>query len=99
MTSLGRQLLAIVLGALLPLLVLSAALAVLLVNNERASTERALTERANVLALAVEAELQRSLAALSALAGSDSLQRGDLKAFYARAGRLTRELGLWDNLL
>jgi PAS domain S-box-containing protein len=99
MASLNRHVLLIVLSALVPLLVTAAALAFVLVKKEREGTERELRESAQLLSLAVDAELQRSFAALHALSRSESLRRGDLKSFYAEAADVRNALGLWDNVL
>ena len=99
MASINRHLIIVVLSALLPLLVVSALLAVLLVDKERGGTEHTLQESAQRLSQAVDAELQRSLAALEVLARSDRLRRGDLRAFYAQATEVRDALGLWDNVL
>jgi PAS domain S-box-containing protein len=82
-----------------PLLLLAVLLASVLVKKEREGTERELRDSAQRLSLAVDAELQRSFAALQALSLSESLRRGDLKAFYAEATDVRNALGLWDNLL
>jgi PAS domain S-box-containing protein len=97
--SVNRHLLLVVLSALLPLLVVAVALSTLLVREERETTERGLQQNAHILALAVDAELGRSFAALEALAGSDALRRDDLASFYARAKAVRDALGLWDNVL
>jgi PAS domain S-box-containing protein len=99
MAPLNRHVLLIVLSALVPLLLMAVALAYVLVNKEREGTERELRENAQLLSLAVDAELQRSFAALQALSRSESLRRGDLKSFYGEATDLRNALGLWDNLL
>jgi PAS domain S-box-containing protein len=97
--SVNRHLLLVVLSALLPLLVAAVALSTLLVRHERRTTEDGLQQSARGLALAVDAELGRSLAALEALALSDSLRRDDLAGFYAKAKEVRDALGLWDNVL
>ena len=97
--SLNRHVLLVVLSALLPLLAVAAVLAFLLVDKERKNTERELQESAQLLAQAVDAELQRSFAALQALSRSESLRRGDLKAFYSEAADVRAALGVWDNIL
>ena len=97
--SVNRHLLLVVLSALLPLLVVAVVLSTLLVRHERQSTEHGLQENAHILALAVDAELGRSFAALEALAGSDALRHDDLAAFYARAKAARDSIGLWDNVL
>ena len=97
--SLNRHVLLVVLSALLPLLGVASVLAYVLVDKERRTTERDLQESAHLLSQAVDAELQRSFAALEALARSESLRRGDLKSFYAHAADVRDALGLWDNIL
>jgi PAS domain S-box-containing protein len=99
MASLNRHVLLVVLSALVPLLLVAVVLALVLVKKEREGTERELRESAQLLSLAVDAELQRSFAALQALSRSESLRRGDLKSFYAEAMDVRNALGLWDNLL
>ncbi len=99
MRSLNRHVLLVVLSALLPLLAVAVALAYLLVERDRESTERELREGARLLSQTVDTELQRSLSALQALSRSESLRRGDLKAFHAEAGDVRNALGLWDNVL
>ena len=97
--SLNRHVLLVVMSALLPLLAVAVVLAYLLVEQARESTERELQESALLLSHAVDAELQRSFAALQALGRSESLRRGDLKSFYAEAADVRGALGLWDNLM
>ena len=97
--SLNRHVLLVVLSALVPLFLVAAALAWLLVERERENTERELRQSARLLSQAVDTELQRSFAALQALSRSESLRRGDLKAFYAEAADVRGALGLWDNLM
>jgi len=97
--SVNRHLLLVVLSALLPLLLVAVVLSSFLVRHERDATEHALQENAHILALAVDAELGRSFAALEALSGSDALRRGDLATFYERAKAVRDALGLWDNVL
>ena len=99
MRSLNRHVLLVVLSALVPLLAVAAVLAYLLVEREREGTERELRIGAQRLAQAVDAELQRSFAALQALSRSDALRRGDLKSFYDEAADVRAALGLWDNLM
>jgi signal transduction histidine kinase len=96
---LKRHLLLLVLGALLPLLALAAALTLLLVREDRANTEQALLENARLLSAALDAELGRSIVGMQALSRRDSLRRGDLRTFYEEARDLRDSLGLWDNVL
>jgi PAS domain-containing protein len=97
--SISRHLLLLVLGALVPLLLVAAVLAFVLVRQDRQSTEHALEENVRLLAHALDAELQRSLAALQVLGRSEALRRGDLQAFYTEAQDVRAALGLWDNVL
>jgi PAS domain S-box-containing protein len=99
MPSISRHLLLLVLSASIPLLLVAAALAYLLVEQHWKSTERTLEENAKLLAHALDAELERSLSALHALARSESLREDDLEAFYAEARDVRAALGLWDNVL
>ena len=99
MIPLRRHLLLLVLGALVPMLVLAAALTAMLVNEDRKRTEAALHESARLLTLALDAEISRSLIALQTLGRSDAVRRGDLAGFYERAKDARDRLGLWDNLL
>ena len=99
MRSLNRHVLLVVLSALAPLLAVAVVLAWLLVEREREGTERELQVGAQRLAQALDAELQRSFAALHALSRSDALRRNDLKSFYDEAGDVRAALGLWDNLM
>ncbi|MGH8663422.1 MAG: PAS domain-containing protein, partial [Burkholderiales bacterium] len=99
MTSISRHLLLLVLSASIPLLLVAAALAYLLVEQHWKSTEHTLEENAKLLAHALDAELQRSLSALHALSRSEALRKDDLESFYAEAQDVRAALGLWDNVL
>ena len=99
MVPLKRHLLLLVLGALAPMLVLAIALTLLLVHANRNRTEQALHENARLLAGALDAELNRSIAALQTLSRNEALRRGDLKSFYGEAKDVRDSLGLWDNVL
>jgi signal transduction histidine kinase len=96
---LKRHLLLLVLGALVPLLAVAVALTVLLVREDRNRAEAALHENARLLAGALDAELNRSIAAMQTLGRNDSLRQGDLKRFYDEAKDVRDALGLWDNVL
>jgi signal transduction histidine kinase len=99
MVPLKRHLLVLVLGALLPLLALAVALTVLLVREDRERAEQGLHENARLLATALDAELNRSIAAMQTLARSEALRASDLKRFYDEAKDARDALGLWDNVL
>jgi len=99
MISLNRHLLLLVLSALLPLLAVAVGLTALLAYQDRERMERALLENTRLLSDAIDAELRRSIAGMQALARSEALRRGDLKAFYAKAREVRQELKVWDNVL
>ena len=98
-TTLRRHLLIVVLSALVPLLLVSVALAALLARSERERMEHSLQESARLLGHALDGELERSISALMVLAEADSLRSGDLRTFYERASRARRDLGIWDNVI
>ena len=97
--TLRRHLLFVVLSALIPLFALSVALAFLLARTDQARMEHSLQQSARLLGHALDGELERSLSALTVLANSEVLARGDLKAFYDRAARTRPAIEMWDNLL
>jgi signal transduction histidine kinase len=99
MVPLKRHLLFLVLGALLPLLALAAALTVILVEQDRSRTQHALHENARLLSSALDGELNRSITAMYTLGRSEALRRGDLAHFYGEAKDVRDALGLWDNVL
>jgi two-component system, sensor histidine kinase len=66
--------------------------------RERSSVQEALQQKAEQLAAEVDAELERSVAALKVLAMSTSLQRGDLRGFHELATRTVRADPAWNNL-
>jgi PAS domain S-box-containing protein len=99
MISISRHLLFLVLSASIPLLLVAAALAYLLVEQHWKSTENSLDENARLIAYAVDGELQRSLSALHVLSRSESLRANDLESFYAEARDVHSAIGLWDNVL
>lgn len=73
----------IVLVAFLPLLVFCFATVVLFAREEQDTFRQGAMERTLALVTGVESELQRSIAALEALATSGHLDSGDLASFHA----------------
>lgn len=90
----------LILLTVLPIGLLGLAGGYYLVHRERATLERGLRDRALTLMTAVDAEIQASIASLEVLAGSPSLQKGDLLAFRIEAKRaLKARNGTWANIL
>ncbi|MDP3759247.1 MAG: hypothetical protein Q8R01_01865 [Ramlibacter sp.] len=87
-----------VLCVVAPAIVLAAGILYGSAAQQRASTHDALRHKAEQLAAEVDAELERSVAALKVLAMSGTLQRGDLRGFHELASRTVRADPRWNNL-
>ena len=94
-TSLRRLLILLATGALLPLALMSGVGLFLLDSHHRDQTRRLGIETARALNMAVDAELNRAMAVLLALAGEASLQRGDVQQFRDHAQRVMRTHPDW----
>mgnify|MGYP000955487134 CR=1 FL=1 len=90
-----RQLLIPVAAALLPVALFTAVILALFDRQERQRVEQQLTTAAAMVAGAVDRQLQRELAGLSALASAESLDSGDLIAFDRHARRAVATNGAW----
>ena len=79
-----------ILGALtaIPFILAGAVMAVLYVNSERQSTERALVTAAKDLASDIDREITGGLSTLKTLALTQTLALDDLAAFYQQAARV-----------
>ncbi len=64
-------------------------------QGERRELEQGLLERARALAVAVDREVDTSVAVLEGLATSDHLDSGDLARFYTEAGRAKADHPQW----
>lgn len=89
---------ALVLCVIAPAIVLAAGILYGSAAQHRASTQDALRLKAEQLVAEVDAELDRSVAALKVLAMSGTLQRGDLQGFHELATRTVRADPTWNNL-
>jgi len=90
----------LILATLLPIGIFGAAGTIILVQKERRTLERDVTDSARGLMHAVETEMQSSIGALDILARSPALDRGDLRAFRAEARRtLESRNGAWANVV
>jgi hypothetical protein len=87
-----------VLGALLPMALVAAAAALMLVEDERRAIEREALGRARAAMSAVDAHLAASIDALKTLAASPELEAGDIRAFHAESQRVLRTQPAWANV-
>ena len=96
--TLRTQLVALILAATLPLLVLMTARTVAEAESQRQGLMANLHRSARAVAIVVDRELTASRAALAALALTDSLRLGDLKAFEQHLRSPGRLRGSWTQL-
>lgn len=89
---------ALVLGVILPALLLATAVLYWSAAEQHAATGQMLQQKAEQLAAEVDAELERTVSALTMLSTSDALRRGDLQAFHERATRAVRADPRWQNV-
>lgn len=89
---------ALVLCVIFPAIALAASILYASAAQQRVTTRDALQQKAEQLAAEVDAEIERSVAALKVLAVSGVLQRGDLRGFHELATRTVRADPAWNNL-
>ena len=90
----------LILMTLLPVAIFGVAGTYVLVEKERETMERRVHDRLQGVVASIHAELQASIAALEVLAGSASLDRGDLEGFRGDAQRaLSVRHDGWVNIL
>ncbi|MPZ42503.1 MAG: response regulator [Betaproteobacteria bacterium] len=94
-TSLRVLLILLAAGALLPLALMSGIGLFLLDSHHRDQTRRLGVGTARALSMAVDAELNRAMAVLLALAGEASLEEGDVQRFRDHAQRVMRTHPDW----
>jgi len=85
-------------GALLPMALVAAAAALMLVQEEARVIEREVLGRARAAMSAVDAHLAASTDALETLAASRELEAGDIRAFHAESQRVLRTQPAWVNV-
>jgi signal transduction histidine kinase/ActR/RegA family two-component response regulator len=91
---------ALILATLLPMAILGAVGAYMLVQKERESFERGALDSVRALMTAIDAELHASITALEVLARSPRLDQDDLAAFRLEAERvLEARRGDWSNIV
>lgn len=93
------HLLALTLGALVPVVAFSVLLVYRVTGQERAEAEQRLVERARLLADAVDRELSATMRTLEALAAAEHLdEAGRLETFYDEAQRVVATQPSWLKL-
>src|SRR5439155_456804 len=97
--ALRRHLIILAALTILPLLGFTTWIVLEVHREDRARAERALTETARALSLAVEREVTSMASALESLATSKALDAGDLKAFYEQAAALRAMQQEWTTLV
>ena len=93
--ALRRHLVILAALTILPLLVFTTWTVLEMHREERARAERALTDTARALSLAVDGEVAAIVAALESLATSRDLDSGNLRAFHAQASALKARQAGW----
>ncbi|BAY96657.1 multi-sensor hybrid histidine kinase [Tolypothrix tenuis PCC 7101] len=89
----------LVAGALLPVVLFAVAVVQRLSFSERASSQRRLVIAARNLTQDLEREVSSTTRTLQALAASDKLDQGDLKAFYKEAQRTVQTQPTWLSVI
>lgn len=95
---LQSRLFKLVVVAVLPLVALAIVAGVFLVRVERASTERYGVGIVRAALSAVDAQLRGSISTIEALAASQALARGDIRAFHQEAQRVLATQPRWLNI-
>jgi PAS domain S-box-containing protein len=92
---LRRQLITLVMVAVVPVLLFALVMVGLFGREGRHSTERGLRDVTRALTLAIDRELESSIKALEALAGSLHLDSGDVAQFYEHVQRAVPTQPRW----
>jgi signal transduction histidine kinase len=93
------HLILLVVGTLLPVVAFAGVVLHRLSESERAVAERRLVRSVRDLASLLDREMSGTIRTLSALAESERLDRGDLQAFYAEAGRVLKTQPSWSSVI
>ena len=93
------HLLLLVLGAMLPVLAFSAVMGIVFWRQQREAFEARFLERVRAMAVALDRELEGHVRALQVLGHSPRLAGGDLRGFYAEAGRVREAQQTWSTVL
>jgi PAS domain S-box-containing protein len=96
--SLRSHLTTLVFASVVPVLIFAVVIAVVFEKHERVALERGYRDTAQALTVAVDHELIASISTLRALATSEPLDTGDLKAFYEQAQRVLKSHQGWNTI-
>jgi signal transduction histidine kinase len=88
----------LVFASVIPVLIFAIIMVLLVEEQHRASLERSLRDTARALSVSVDLELTSSLSTLNALATSEHLDTGDLRAFYQQAQRVLVVHETWKTI-
>jgi PAS domain S-box-containing protein len=93
------HLIILVVAAVLPILVFSAAMTTVFWREQRRTFEQRFLERVRAMTVALDTELERYIAVLEVLGKSPSLSAGRLKQFYQEAVRVRDEQLFFTNII
>lgn len=85
--------------SLAPAIAVTAAAMLLAVQQQNARTQALLERKTAGIAAVINAELQRTVGALTVLGSTTAMQRDDLRSFHEIAQRVAAADGNWDNIL
>ncbi|MED5617843.1 ATP-binding protein [Ideonella sp. BN130291] len=94
--ALRTRLMLLAAAAIVPLALMSGLGLLLMVQQQRQQAERSALDLTRAMAIAVDAELQRTVAALEVLSTAASLDTGDLQAFMVRVQRVVAQQSGWQ---
>jgi PAS domain S-box-containing protein len=89
----------LILATTVPLMLFAGGAVVLFAQHQRESLKRQMHEIAHTFTVALDLELQTSIAALEGLGSSDYLDSGDLQPFYQQAQRVLRARPTWNTIV
>jgi len=92
------HLLGLIVAAVVPVLLFSAAMIYKVADQQRASLKSEIEDVTEILTREVDSQLLQTIAALEVLAASSALAADDLKAFYVLAQRVLKAHPAWANI-
>src|SRR5688572_15073920 len=98
-TKIRSRLVLLIVGTLIPILASCGFMLVAFNRHTRDATERGLVETARALSVAVDQHVSASMSVLDALATSEHLQKGDLRAFYGAARAVLASQPVWHSVV
>jgi signal transduction histidine kinase len=97
--SMRKHLVRMILVAVVPVILFSAAMMFAMVRNEHRAMQASLEAQAGQLGIGIDDELRRTIAKLEGLGQSAALSNGDLKAFDEMVRRVMGTDVRWENLM